>query len=319
MRNLVKTAAVTGLVLLAAACGSSGGSGSSGSSSGASQGSGALPGKGKPTIILGDKNFDEEYILGDIYAQAFRAKGYTVQLQSNIGGSELINNVFQSGKINAYPEYVGEIVSTDAGNENPIASEAETEKLAGAYESQHGATFLTPVTPFYDTDELITLKSFATAHHLSEVGDLKNAGPSLKLGDYSPELTRYAGYAGLKKAYGLTNLKFVPLASGSPIYNAVDDGQVQVGDAFSTDPQLLSGKYQVLKDTKNIFGFQHVGLVIKSSLLKQLGPQFQQTYAAVTKLLTTPVVQALNKAVALDQEDPNTVAKAFLQANHLVS
>jgi osmoprotectant transport system substrate-binding protein len=316
MRNLVKAAAVIAVVLLAAACGSSGGSGSSSGSSGSSQASSA-PGNGKPTIILGDKNFDEEYVLGDIYAQAFQAKGYTVQVKQNIGGSELINSVFQSGKINAYPEYDGEIVSTNAGDDKPIATDAETQKLAETYEAKHGATFLTPVTPFFDTDVLFTLKPYAKAHHLTAVGDLKNVG-SAKYGAYSSELTRYTGYVGLKEAYGLTSLQFVPLAAGSPIYNAVDNGQVQVGDAFSTDPQLLSGKYQTLTDTKNIFGFQHVGLVIKSSLLKQLGPQFQQVYAAVTRLLTTPVMQALNKAVALDQQDPAAVAKAFLQANHML-
>jgi osmoprotectant transport system substrate-binding protein len=319
---------VAGIVLLAAACGNSatssaGGSGSTptsivGGSSLAQSSSAALPGKGKPTIVIGDKNFDEEYLLGQIYAQALRAKGYTVTLDPNIGGSELINQVFQSGKINAYPEYVGEIVSSDAGYGKPLTSEAQTLQLAQSYESRHGGTIMTPVTPFYDTDELITLKSYATRHNLKTLSDLKGLG-SLALGDYSSELTRYEGYVGLKEAYGLTSLKFVPLAEGSPIYSALDNGQVQVADAFSTDPQLLSGKYTVLSDPQNIFGFQHVGLVINASLLKQLGPDFQQTYNTVTSLLTTPVMQALNQAVALQKQDPATVASAFLKANHLTS
>ena len=317
MKKIVTAAAVTGLALLTAACGSSGSGSSAAGGSGSAHGSSSLPGKGKPTIVLGDKNFDEEFLLGDIYAQAFRAQGYTVSLKPNIGGSELMDKVFKAGTINAYPEYLGEIVSTNAGYSKPLTSEAQTEQLAKAYETKNGATIMTPVTPFYDTDELITLKSYAVKHHLSSLGDLKNAGPA-KLGAAAVEETRYEGLVGLKQAYGDTNLKFVPLAAGSPVYNAVDSGQIQVGDAFSTDPQLLSGKYQTLKDPKYIYGFQHVGLVIKSSLLKQLGPQFTQTYNKVTALLTNPAMQALNKAVALDQEDPNTVAHAFLQANHLL-
>lgn len=321
-------APVAGILLLAAACGSpasssAGGSGSTsassaGGSSSAQSSSAAQPGKGKPTIVIGDKNFDEEYLLGQIYAQAFRAKGYTVTLDPNIGGSELINKVFQAGKINAYPEYLGEIVSSDAGYSKPLRSEAQTLQLAQNYESQHGATIMTPVSPFYDTDELITLKSFATQHNLKTLSDLKGLG-SLALGDYSAELTRYEGYLGLKQAYGLTNLHFVPLAEGSPIYSALDNGQIQVGDAFSTDPQLLSGKYAVLTDPQNIFGFQHVGLVINASLLKQLGPDFQQTYNTVTSLLTTAAMQALNQAVSLQKQDPATVATVFLKANHLIS
>lgn len=312
-----RAATVAGAVLLAAACGGSGSSAGSGGAGAPPSSGAALPGTGKPVIILGDKNFDEEFVLGELYAQAFRAKGYTVQLKANIGGSELINTVFQSGKINAYPEYVGEIVATDAGYGKPVTSEAQALQLAQSYETQHGATVMTPVTPFYDTDELITLKTFAQQHNLTALSQLKPLG-GLKLGDYAPELTRYEGYVGLKQAYGLGNLQFVPLAEGSPIYDALDNSQVQVGDAFSTDPQLLSGKYTVLSDPKHIFGFQHVGLVINSSLLKKLGPGFTQTYDALTSLLTTPVMQALNKAVALDKDDPATVAKAFLQANHLL-
>ncbi|MCL2582244.1 MAG: hypothetical protein FWE35_07290 [Streptosporangiales bacterium] len=315
LKRTLTAAAVAGLVAVTAACGSSGSSGSSSSGSSSSSSS-SLPGKGKPTIIMGDKNFDEEFVLGDIYADAFRAQGYTVNLKPNLGGSEFMKTAFKAGTINAYPEYLGEIVSTDAGYNKPLTSEAQTEKMAQAYEAKNGGTIMMPVTPFFDTDQMVTLKSFATKHHLTSLTQLKSVG-SAKLGDASVEETRYEGYVGLKEAYGATNLKFVPLAAGSPVYNAVNNGQVQVGDAFSTDPQLLSGKYQVLKDPKNIFGFQHVGMVIKPSLLAKLGPQFTQTYNKVTALLTTPAMQALNKAVALDQQDPNKVAQAFLKANHL--
>ena len=318
-RAVVAALVCVSTMALAAACGGSGAgtSGQGGSSPGSAAHGAAMPGKGKPTIILGDKNFDEELVLGQLYAQAFRAKGYTVRLNENIGGSELINKVFQSGKINAYPEYLGEIVSSDLGYSKPMTSQAQTLKLAQGYEQQHGATIMTPATPFYDTDELVTLKTFAQQHHLASIGDLKGAG-SLKLGDYAPEQTRYEGYVGIQQAYGVHNLQFVPLAQGSPIYNAVSNGQVQVGDAFSTDPELLSGKYTVLADPQHIFGFQYVGMVINAKLLNQLGPAFQQTYGQLNSLLTTPAMQAMNKAVSVDKQSPAAVAQSFLQANHML-
>lgn len=302
-------AMLSAAVLMLVACG--------GGNSGTATNPGGLPGVGKPTIILGDKNFDEEFLLGELYAQAFRAKGYTVDLKSNIGGSELINTTFQSGQINAYPEYLGEVVASDAGYAKPLESEEQTEMLANQYEQAHGGTVMMPVTPFFDTDQLITLKDFAQQHNLTSIDDLKGLGP-LKLGDYAAEQTRYAGFVGLQQAYGLTNLQFVPLAAGAPIYAALDSKQVQVGDAFSTDPQLTSGNYAILKDPKNIFGFQHVALIIKSSLLAQLGPEFQKTYEAVTKLLTAGAMQVLNKAVSIDKQTPTSVAHSFLAANHLV-
>ena len=166
-------------------------------------------------------------------------------------------------------------------------------------------------------NRLAPLKGFAQQHNLASIEDLKALGP-LKLGDYAAEETRYAGFVGLQQAYGLTNLQFVPLAAGAPIFAALDSNQVQVGDAFSTDPQLATGKYAVLKDPKNIFGFQHVALIIKSSLLQQLGPEFQKLYEAVNKLLTADAMQALNKAVSINKQTPTSVAHSFLAANHMV-
>jgi osmoprotectant transport system substrate-binding protein len=319
-RTLMLGGALAAAIAISA-CGSSSPAGSTHSSSTQAgsppASSAALPGKGKPAIVLGDKNFTEEFVLGDLYAEALRAKGFTVTLKPNIGSTELVNRVLQAGQINAYPEYLGEIASTLANYSKPLTSEAQTLSLAQAYENKHGFTVMTPVTPFQDRDQLATLKSYATKHHLTSIAQLRSLGP-LKLGDYSAEETRYEGYVGLKKAYGDTNLQFVPLEAGGPIYQALDSGQVQVGDVFSTDPQLLSGKYTALSDPKNIMGFQHVAMVIKTSLLHQLGPAFQTTYAAVTKLLTTPAVQALNKAVAIDKLAPAAVAHTFLKENHLL-
>jgi len=200
--------------------------------------------------VLGDKNFEEEYVLGYLYAGAFEAEGYKVELKPNIGGSALINRVFQSDKINAYPEYLGEIAATDAGDNKPLTSESETYSIGEKYEKAHGATIMLPVTPFQDKDEMIVLKSYAQAHHLTKISQLKALGP-MKYCDYPAEENRYEGFLGLKEVYGLTNLQFVPLAPGLQ-YKALDDHQCTAADAFSTDPQLLSGKYAVLKDTKHI-------------------------------------------------------------------
>jgi len=57
------------------------------------------PGKGKPAVTIGDKNFTEQYVLGELYAQALRAKGYTVKVKSNIGSSEIIDKALTSGKL----------------------------------------------------------------------------------------------------------------------------------------------------------------------------------------------------------------------------
>ena len=66
----------------------------------------------KPTIIVGNKNFTEEFILGQLYGQALKAKGYTVKYAGSLGSSELADTAIKTGKINLLPEYTGVVVST---------------------------------------------------------------------------------------------------------------------------------------------------------------------------------------------------------------
>ena len=68
--------------------------------------------KAGPTVIVGSKNFTEEYVLGELYSQALKAKGFSVKYKQSIGATEVIDTALTSGKINVYPEYVGEIDQT---------------------------------------------------------------------------------------------------------------------------------------------------------------------------------------------------------------
>src|ERR687886_1307917 len=112
--------AIAALALFVAACGGGGNGGSGSSSSSSSSGSSssaanAQPGKGKPAVTIGTKDFTEEFILGELYAQALRAKGYTVNVKKNIGATEITDKALTSKQIDAYPEYSGESTATVFG------------------------------------------------------------------------------------------------------------------------------------------------------------------------------------------------------------
>ena len=308
MRTL-RTILLAALAALAvAACGSSKQSTSSTAAS-------TKPGAGKPTVVIGDKNFTEEYILGDLYAQALQAKGYKVKLKPNIGSSEITYKALTGGQIGMYPEYTGTLLTAIAGQTALPTSAQQAYNQAKAYAEKHGLTLLNP-TPFFDSDALGTLKSFAQKNNLKSIPDLKKLGHSLILGGAPEFATRpEEGLIGLKKEYGL-NPTFKPIAIGLT-YKALDSGQVQVSDVFTTDAPLTTGKYTVLTDPKKIFGFQNVAPVVKQSILSAEGPAFAQTLNAVSALLTIPAIQKMNAAVSLDKQDPATVAHQFLAANHL--
>jgi osmoprotectant transport system substrate-binding protein len=276
----------------------------------------ALPGAGKPAVVLGDKNFPEENILGDLYQQALQAKGYKVSLKQNLGSTEIAWKALQKGQIQAYPEYDGTLLATVAGiTKNPAnsaAAAAETSRWA----KKHGFTF-TKVTPFSDSDAIAVLTSYAKSNGLKTIGDLKKLGSAVKLGGAAEFQTRFPdGLLGLNRIYG-EHPTFVPLSIPS-FYTALDNNQVNAAVVFTTDPPLKGTKYTVLKDTKFIFGFQNVGMVVKTSVAKAEGPAFTSTINKVSALLTQPAIIALNAAVEVDKQPAAAVAKAFLKDNHLL-
>ncbi|HEX4435903.1 MAG TPA: glycine betaine ABC transporter substrate-binding protein [Solirubrobacteraceae bacterium] len=300
--------AVLALALVLAACGSSKSSSTESTSSSSSAGA------GKPPITIGDKNFGEEYVLGDLYAQALEAKGYTVQLKENIGSSELIYKDLTSGKIDMYPEYTGTLLSAVAEQTKEPTSEKGAYEEAKAFVEKHGFTLLN-YTPFYDSDALATLPAYAEENKLSSIEDLKPLGKKVTVGGPAEFATRFEGLKGLKSLYGVVPT-FKPF-SIELSYKALEGKESDVQVVFSTDGQLLGGKFKVLSDPKHVFGFQNVAPVVKQSLVSEEGPAFAETLNKVSALLSTQAMQQMNKAVVIEKQSPAAVAKQFLAANGL--
>jgi osmoprotectant transport system substrate-binding protein len=268
--------------------------------------------RASPTVVIGTKNFTEQYVLGQLYKQALEAKGVKVDYKENIGSSELIDTALTSGKINFYPEYTGVIVLDLAHLTSPKTA-AATYAAAKKFEEGRGFALLN-ATPFFDTDAFGLLTSTAKKYGLKTIPDLKKVKGTLAYGGFPECRTRITCFLGLTKTYGLKNLKFVPL-SGISVYTALDQKKIAGGDVFSTDPQLASSKYTLLTDTKHIYGFQNVAPIAKSDVASD--PTIRDTVNAVSAKLTNKAMIAMNKAVALDKQSAADVAGKFLKANGL--
>jgi osmoprotectant transport system substrate-binding protein len=301
---------VTALSAGLAACGSS-----SSSSSSSTAASGGEPGAGKPAVTIGDKNFPEENILGELYAQALQAKGYKINLKPNVGSSEIIYKALQAGRIDMYPEYTGVFLSAVAEQTKLPKSAEDAYEQAKAFAESKGYTMLA-YTPFYDSDALAVLPKYASEHKLTSVPDLKALNKKATLGGAPEFATRFQGVLGLKQEYGV-ELVFKPIAIELS-YKALETGQVDVQDVFTTDGQLLGGKFKVLADPKHVFGFQNVAPIVKKSVLAAEGPAFEETIDKVSKLLTIPAIQQMNKAVTVEKQSATSVATQFLKANGLI-
>ena len=202
-----------------------------------------------------------------------------------------------------------------AKRNEPAKTADEEYQLAKQFYEGRGQTVSEP-TPFEDVDAIATTKAFATKNNLTTMEDLKKLG-SFSLGARPEFKARQQGLAGMKKVYGIDNAKFRQLALGVQ-YQALDTGKVDTANIFTTDAQLASGKYTVLKDPKGVFGFQNVSFVIdKNKLAAARRRSVHGVINSVNKLLTTDAITAMNKAVAIDKQDEATVAKQFLTANNL--
>ena len=266
------------------------------------------------TVRIGSKNFTEAIILGELYKQALEADGYTVELKSSIGSTEIIDSALTSGEIDMYPEYTGTMLTVVFGDDEPQESAELTYDRAKELYEEKGFT-LFEMTPFSDSDALAVTKATAEEEGLAAIGDLTKLG-GFKLGGQPEFETRLQGLVGVKDKYGITDVEFVPFAGISP-YEALDQGAVDVAAIFSTDPPLASGKYVVLEDPEANFGFQNVAPVVSQELADELGDDFRATIDAVSGKLTEEAIIAMNSAVAIDKRPAAQVAREFLEANDL--
>ena len=306
----IRVPAILALLALAfatAGCGSSGSSKTTTTNG---------PGAGKPPVTFGTKNFPEQFLLGELYAQALRAKGFRVNLKSDVGATEIIYRALTLGTLDAYPEYTG-ILRTVIGGKSARASSAlEAYRQARQVAASEGIVMLEP-TPFVDRDVLAVKPAFANRYHVRSIPDLANVPRPVRISGAPEFRTRLEGFVGLREIYGLRNIVFRPHRIGTQ-YAALDSGSVDAADVFTTDGQLTSSSaYVVLKDPKNMFGFQNEAPLVRQKVLDVQGPPFAETLNAVSRLLTTKVMRQMNASVMLQGESPATVADQFLRAHHL--
>jgi osmoprotectant transport system substrate-binding protein len=276
----------------------------------------ALPGAGKPTITVGDKNFTEQFVLGELYTEALKAQGFTVQLNRNIGPTDVTLQALKAGTLTVYPEYLNVFDTAIAHYSHSFPTSLAAYAAATRYADAHGMGLLSP-TPFSDTDGIGLTVGYAAANHLHILSDLSKVARSLTIGGPPQFEQSTPGLPTIEKAYGLTPAAFKTLGVGDQ-YAALNDGTVQAADVGTTDGQLASGDYTLLGDPGNLFGWGNVVPVVAASALTTEGPVFADTIERIDAVLTVPVMRRLNQAVDVSGEDPAAVAQQFLETHGLI-
>jgi glycine betaine/choline ABC-type transport system substrate-binding protein len=273
------------------------------------------PKNGKVTVTVGSKNFTEEYILGEIYAQALEAAGYKVEKQLNLGDSNIAIKALKDGQIDGYPDYTAPVLEQFFGLEVqqiPASAQGAYQKAKSEFEKQ-GLTAFSP-TPFADANAVGTLKTTADKLGLKTVSDLKGKSQDLTLYG-SPECRqRIDCLVGLERVYGLKFKKFTPVDIGLR-YDVLDKGQADLSILFTSDAQLFANpdKYVLLEDDKKIFKAGNLIFITDPDVAKKAGPDYQKTIEQVQQGLTLRVMRELNARVDIDKQKPADVANQYLK------
>jgi osmoprotectant transport system substrate-binding protein len=284
-----------------------------------SEGGGAIvsnPENGKVTLTVGSKNFTEQIVLGEVYAQALEAAGYKVKKDLNLGSETVALKNVKAGQISGYPEYVSTALTSFfevEPEEVPADATEAYEEAKADFEKEDLTAF--PPTPFASANAVGTLKKTAEERDLKTVSDLEGQSEEMTLYG-SPECRqRIDCLAGLEDLYGLKFKKFTPVDIGLR-YTVLDKGQADLSILFTTDPQLSAeaDKYVILEDDKEVFPAGNVIWVTTPEVVKEAGPDYEKTILQVQEGLTLKVMQELGARVELEKEPAAKVAAEYLES-----
>ena len=268
-------------------------------------------------VTMGSKNFTEQKVLGEIYAQALAAAGYDVSTQLNLGDEKTALKALEGGDISAYPEYTGTALLSFFGvtaDKLPNDEQKAYEEAKAGF-AKKDLTALPP-TPFVSSNEVAVTKETADKYSLQKISDLKPVAGKLTLYG-SPECRqRLDCLLGLEQVYGLKFKKFVPVDIALR-HEVLKKGQADVSIVFTTDPQNKREGFVLLEDDMGMFPPYNSTLVVRNDVIDKAGPDFAKTVEMVNKGLTDEVMQELNARVDLDKSTPKDVAGQYLQESGL--
>ena len=273
-------------------------------------------GGGGDAVKVGSKNFTEELILGELYAQSLEHAGLKVVRKLNLGTTDIAMAALNRGEIDLYPEYTGTALLNVLHlppESNPTRA---YQRVKYEYGTRWGLVWLDPA-PMNDTQALATTRDVAGRFALGKLSDLAVKANELRLGAVPEFLTRADGLPGLQKRYGGFKFKQIKTVDNGLKYQALEHGDVDVIIAFSTEGQLKADSLVVLEDDKHLFPSYAVAPVVRKVALDG-NSGIAAALNKISPLLDNDVMQNLNLQVDGPQKrEPADVARDFLKQHGL--
>jgi osmoprotectant transport system substrate-binding protein len=274
----------------------------------------------KGPIVVGSKDFTEQFILGQITVQALRNAGYQVDDSTNTGGTAVAREALVNGDIDMYWEYTGTAWLTHLKHENAITNSEEAYQKVKAEDANNGLIWL-DMAPFNNTYTLMMKKTDADNEGIQSISDLAkyiNNGGDASLCTDQEFYARPDGFKGVEQLYGFTfSESQVHLMDPGLTYKALKDGQCTTAMGFATDGRIAAFGFVNLKDDKNFFPVYNPAPVVRKEVMDKY-PDIADVLNPIAAKLTTATMTDLNKSVDIDGKEPVQAACDFLTSNGFV-
>ncbi|NMB89086.1 MAG: quaternary ammonium transporter [Chloroflexi bacterium] len=276
------------------------------------------PGASSPevTIRVGSKDFTEQFILGEMYAQALENAGFKVERKLNLGGTPVAQQALINNEIDLYPEYTGTGLLTVL--KQPVVTDQDEvyRIVSEGYLEQFKLVWLDPA-PMNNTQALAMTQAGSDSFGVKTFSDMAAKASELVMAGPPEFQEREDGLPGLKSVYGDFTLKEYKAVDPGLRYQALVNGEADVVVAFGTDGEISAFNLVLLQDDKGLFPPYQVAPVIRQDVL-DANPQIGEVLNALSPKLTDAVMQRLNYEVSGNQREPADVAKEFLQQEGLI-
>lgn len=256
-------------------------------------------------LVIGSKNFTENYILAEAGAQLLESRGFDVQRRFGLNGTKIVFEALRNNAVDFYPEYTGTISEVILE-----APELKSDSDIRAALAREGLILLPPFG-FNNTYAMAVSEEFAQREDLHNISDLLRVG-SVRVGVPHEFLNRNDGWPGLKSRYGLSLT--VRGIEHSLAYDAIASGNIDVTAVYSTDGEILRSRLVLLKDDLEYFPQYRAAFLARDDLPQEV----QEILESLSGRIDDVRMQQLN----LRALDPGVsfadVASGFLLEESLI-
>ena len=262
------------------------------------------------TIRIGAKNFTESAVLAELMAQVIEQHtDLVVQRRFGLGGTMVCWNALRAGEIDLYAEYTGTGWATILGRTDRVVDPLQTFLQVQASCREQGVEWLQPFG-LNNTYALAMPAQKADELGVRTISDLRSHQGTLRVGFGIEFNSRNDGYPGLAAAYELSfaNVRTIEHALA---YEAIQAGEIDLMDAYSTDGKLRRYGLRVLEDDRRFFPPYNAAPVANSATLAA-HPEIADALASIAFRVSDAQAQQLNLDAETNGGDFAAVVGAFL-------